>query len=155
MGYEIERKFLIRNNSWQQALLEPGKNYCQGYLLREGGRTVRIRTAGAQGFITIKGKSNGLGKPEFEYEIPLEDAEALLQLCSPSLIFKTRFLVKHINHLWEIDVFEGDNTGLVVAEIELEHEAEEFHLPEWAGEEVTDDGRYSNASLSRFPFCNW
>ncbi|TND08626.1 MAG: adenylate cyclase [Bacteroidetes bacterium] len=155
MGIEIERKFLVKDESWKQALSEPGKPYRQGYMLSDNRRTVRVRTAGDKGFITIKGKGKGLRRPEFEYEIPLEDAKELLALCDETIIVKKRHLVQHEAHTWEVDVFEGDNAGLIVAEIELSHEDETFAVPDWAGEEVTFDGRYSNASLSRRPWSKW
>lgn len=155
MPIEIERKFLLKNDSWKNHLSEAGKPYRQGYLLSDGKRTVRVRTAGDKGFITIKGKGNGLARPEFEYEIPLADANELLALCDPSIISKTRYLVQHAAHTWEIDVFDGDNAGLIVAEIELGSEDESFELPAWIGEEVTHDGRYSNAKLSRTPWKDW
>lgn len=154
MAEEIERKFLVRNDDWKKAAGE-GKAYRQGYLLSDSRRTVRVRTAGSKGFITIKGKGNGLRRPEFEYGIPYEDACELLLLCEPGIIEKKRYLVPAGKHTWEIDVFEGENEGLLVAEIELAHEDEEFEKPSWAGEEVTFDGRYSNASLSRMPWRKW
>lgn len=153
MATETERKFLIRNDSWRSAAGE-GKNYRQGYLAR-GNSTVRVRTAGMHGFITVKGKGNGISRPEFEYEIPFSDAEEMFVLCTGSIISKKRFIVMHENHCWEIDVFEGENEGLLVAEIELTDENETFAIPEWAGEEVSTDGRYSNASLSQFPWKDW
>jgi len=154
MPLEIERKFLLKNDDWKTQAHDR-QPYCQGYLLSDGKRTLRIRTAGEKGFITIKGKAKGLARPEFEYEIPLEEARELLKLCDPPLIVKTRFFVQHAEHLWEIDVFEGDNAGLIVAEIELQEEEEIFARPAWLGEEVTDDRRYSNASLSRNPWKIW
>ncbi len=116
--------------------------------------TVRVRTAGDKGFLTLKTRGNGISRDEFEYEIPLEDAKQLLAMC-PDLVRKTRHLVHHHDHTWEVDVFGGENEGLVVAEIELDSEDELFVLPAWAGEEVTHDKRYSNASLCAKPWKTW
>jgi CYTH domain-containing protein len=129
----------------------------QGYLSSDPARTVRVRIRGDQGFLTIKGPSsaNGLARFEWEQTIPLEDAGALLLLCEPGMIDKTRFIVPCGRHNFEVDVFHGDNDGLVVAEIELGTEDEHFDQPDWLGEEVTDDARYYNAMLTRNPFRQW
>jgi len=154
MGKEIEKKFLIDNEDWQ-GLVE-GKCYCQGYLNREKGRTVRIRTIGDQGFITVKGATRGATRLEFEYEIPLQDAREMLQtLCHKPLIEKTRYKIPFAGFIWEVDVFSGENEGLIFAEIELNHEDEKFSLPHWIGDEVTDDPRYYNANLVTNPYKNW
>ena len=153
MAIEIERKFLVRNNYWQEKA-ETGLPCRQGYLCAEHGKTVRVRTLGARAFLTIKGKTHGLSRAEFEYEIPVDDAEALLQMCDQR-IEKTRYLVPHENHTWEVDVFEGENKGLILAEIELKSEDETFILPDWIGDEVSGDPRYYNAQLSRHPFTRW
>ena len=156
MGVEIERKFLIREgyeNNWRGDVI--GTPYVQGYLSREKGRTVRVRVAGEKAFITIKGELQGISRSEFEYGIPLEDARAMLPLCDGPLVEKTRHLIPHAGHVWEVDVFHGENEGLTVAEIELKEEATPIQMPEWAGREVTDDPRYYNSSLTRHPFREW
>jgi CYTH domain-containing protein len=153
MGTEIERKFLIKDDSWREGAR--GTRYQQGYLSAVKERTVRVRVAGEQAFLTIKGKSQGIARSEYEYEIPLADARELLTLCEPSIIEKTRYKVDVAGFIWEIDVFEGENKGLIVAEIELDREDEAFTLPPWAGAEVSSDPRYYNASLSKHPFTRW
>jgi len=153
MGKEIERKFLVTSDSWRQHAT--GKTYRQGYLSRRPGCTVRIRLAGDEGFLTIKGKLKGLVRDEFEYPVPAADAEEMLTLCEGSLIEKTRYRLPQDDLVWEIDEFHGDNDGLVVAEMELPTPDHPFHRPEWIGEEVTDDRRYYNAELSVRPFREW
>jgi adenylate cyclase len=153
MGVEIERKFLVRAELWKAA--SAGTLYRQGYLSLEKGRTVRVRRAGDKAFVTIKGASVGLVRAEFEYEIPLADVGPLLALCIPPLIEKRRHLVPHEGHTWEVDEFLGDNAGLLVAEIELDHPKEAFARPAWVAEEVTDDARYLNSSLVTLPFSRW
>jgi adenylate cyclase len=156
MGVEIERKFLVRRELWPGASVVSSRiRYQQGYLSRERGRTVRVRRAGAHAFLTIKGESVGLARPEFEYEIPLADAEPLLGLCESPLIDKYRSVVPHEGHTWEVDEFLGANAGLLVAEIELSRADEPFARPAWVGDEVTDDRRYLNASLVAHPFSEW
>lgn len=153
---ETERKFLVRNDSYkQQAYIQ--KRITQGYLSSVPERTVRVRTKGDQGFLTIKGKSNesGTSRMEWEKEISVADAEQLLALCEKGVIDKIRHEVKVGNHVYEVDEFFGDNAGLVVAEIELADENEEFTKPEWLGEEVTGTERYYNAYLSRNPYNTW
>jgi adenylate cyclase len=157
MAIEIERKFLIKDNNWQE---QPGLTVThirQGYLISDEGRTVRVRWRNGKGYLTVKGKpaTGSIARLEYEYEIPGADAEALLLLCSRPLIEKKRWLLANGTHTWEIDVFEGENAGLTVAEIELGSENEDFGKPEWLGEEVTYDKRYSNAALSRVPFSQW
>ena len=154
MGQEIERKFLVTNDTWRTKA--SGTHYRQGFLSTEPERTVRVRVAGDRGTLTIKGKTIGATRPEFEYDIPREDAEQLLDtLCQRPLIEKVRYLLREGPHTWEIDVFEGDNAGLVVAEIELQREDEAFERPPWLGEEVTHDPRYFNASLVHKPYSRW
>lgn len=153
MTMEIERKFLVLGDSWKTGAR--GTLYQQGYLSIESGRSVRVRIAGEKAWLTIKGETQSISRPEFEYDIPVEDARELMALCLPGIISKTRYLVPLGAHCWEIDVFEGDNAGLVVAEIELQDEREDFEQPAWLGREVTDDARYYNASLTGNPFCNW
>ncbi len=154
MGLEIERKYLLKNANWKQHIKKQTQ-IKQGYLNAEKERTVRVRVYGNQGFLTIKGKSIGATRQEFEYEIPLKDAIALMLLCQQPIIEKTRFEVEVDKKIWEIDVFEGENEGLTLAEIELNSEAETFQIPEWIGKEVTDDIRYFNSKLMANPFKNW
>ncbi len=153
MAEEIERKFLLRNDSWRREAR--GIHYRQGYLSSVKERTVRVRIVGEQGFLTVKGVTRGFSRLEFEYEIPFADAEPLLEMCEKPIIEKKRYKLKHRDLLWEIDEFEGDNEGLILAEVELESEDQEIVLPLWIGEEVTADERYYNASLSRRPFKEW
>ena len=154
MGQEIERKFLVRNDTWRRNAT--GTHYRQGYLCTEPERTVRVRIAGDRGTLTIKGKTVGATRAEFEYDIPRKEAEQLLDtLCQRPLIEKVRYVIRDGSHIWEIDVFEGDNEGLVVAEIELQSEDEVFQRPDWLGEEVTHDAHYFNASLVHKPYNRW
>lgn len=150
---EIERKFLVRGSSWKQD--SETLSIRQGYFASSAKGVVRIRRQEQRGFLTIKGRIEGLTRTELEYEIPVEDAETLLSMCEGRLIEKTRHVVFHAGKKWEIDVFEGLNAGLVVAEIELEAEDEPFERPQWLGEEVSADRRYSNSSLSRRPYSEW
>lgn len=152
MAVEIERKFLVIGQPWQQA---PGVWFRQGYLNRDKARTVRVRVAGDAAFLTIKGVSVGATRAEFEYPIPLADAEALLALCEGPLVEKTRYLLDHAGTRWELDVFAGDNAGLVVAEVELLSEDQVFAHPDWLGAEVTQDARYFNSNLARHPYRQW
>ena len=155
MALEIERKFLItgdfKTESYQATRIT------QGYLSSVPERTVRVRVKGEKGFLTIKGKGNvsGTSRYEWEKEIPVEEARELLQLCEPGIIDKTRYLIRHEGHLFEVDEFHGDNVGLVVAEIELEKENENFLRPAWLGKEVTGDRKYYNAMLSKNPYTRW
>lgn len=155
MGIEIERKFLLRDERWRDAPGISSKPYRQGYLLRDSGKTIRVRVAGDKGYITIKGKTTSIARPEYEYEIPLKDAEELFAFCQGQIIEKTRYRIPYGKHVWEVDEFSGDNAGLVVAEIELNAEDEAFEKPEWVGEEVSTDRRYTNAALSNNPWRNW
>ncbi|MGB5349282.1 MAG: CYTH domain-containing protein [Polyangiales bacterium] len=154
MPVEIERKFLIAGDGWREKAV--GTAYRQGFLSTEPERTVRVRLAGSNGSITIKGKTVGARREEFEYEIPFEHAQQMLDtLCKRPLIEKVRYTLPVGRHIWEIDVFEGDNAGLVVAEIELASENEAFEKPDWAGEEVTGDPRYFNSNLVAAPYRTW
>jgi|TARA_R110000823_G_scaffold55246_3_gene135074 adenylate cyclase len=154
MGVEIERKFLLKNDIWEG--FKKGKiTIKQGYLNSDIERTVRVRLFGTTGFITVKGKVNGLSRPEFEYEIPYKDAVTLLTLCEQPIIEKIRYYIHQGDLVWEIDVFEGDNEGLVVAEIELTSETQSFYKPTWLGEEVSDDAKYYNSSLIKHPYQMW
>ncbi len=152
MATEIERKFLVTGNDWKSA---PPTYYCQGYLNRDRSRTVRIRIAGDQAFLTVKGLTTGASRPEFEYSIPVEDAEAMLKFCEQPLIEKNRRIVPHAGMNWEVDEFLGLNAGLVIAEIELVSEDQAIELPSWIGREVTEDNRYYNSNLSLHPFSSW
>ena len=154
MGVEIERKFLPRGDGWRE--LSKGTPYRQGYLCTGSGLTVRVRIAGEKGFLTIKGPGSGTTRAEFEYQIPTEDAAEMLDgLCEKPLIEKNRYTIGYQGFVWEVDEFFGDNEGLVVAEIELEFEEQQFELPEWIGEEVTGDPRYFNTSLVKKPYSTW
>jgi adenylate cyclase len=154
MAQEIERKFLVGSNAWRSGAR--GLRVRQGYLSSVRERTVRVRVSGDQATLTIKGPPEGLTRPEFEYPIPLADAEALLdQLCERPLIDKVRWSVEYAGMRWEIDEFEGENAGLVVAELELADERQDFERPPWIGREVSDDARYQNASLIRHPYSQW
>lgn len=155
MGVEIERKFLVRNRDWFARIYSSAR-IRQGYLANETDISVRVRTVGSEAWLTIKGPARGMSRPEFEYAIPRADAEQMLaHLCRKPLIEKTRYWLNHGDHTWEIDVFEGDNTGLVVAEVELGAVEEDVDLPPWVGDEVTDDSRYLNASLVKRPYRQW
>jgi CYTH domain-containing protein len=149
---EIERKFLVTGTEWRQT-----KSICiqQGYLCRGNGKTVRIRLAGEKAFLTIKGSREGITRAEFEYEIPFGEGEELLTLCDDAIIEKKRHVVKYKGFKWEVDEFQGENEGLVVAEIELDKEDQQFERPGWVGQEVTGDTRYYNANLVSNPYCTW
>jgi adenylate cyclase len=153
MGSEIERKFLVDTAEWKPR--DAGTPYTQGYLSSAKERTVRVRREGDRAVITIKGPTQGVTRAEFEYPIPVEDAEAMFALCEQPLIEKVRHAEEHGGHTWEIDVFGGDNAGLVVAEIELAGEDEQVDVPAWAIREVSDDPRYFNANLVANPYKNW
>lgn len=152
MATEIERKFHVTGNGWRQA--NPVR-FSQGYLNRDPERTVRVRLAGEQASITIKGITKGISRVEFEYAIPVADAEQLLKLCQGPIIQKARHVVVHQGTTWEVDEFFGDNTGLVVAEFELDNEHQSFERPDWLGVEVTDDPRYFNSNLAAHPYSSW
>ncbi len=154
MGLEIERKFLLKNDAWK-AEADNGLEIKQGYLSSVIERTVRVRVIGEKGMLTVKGKTENLTRKEFEYEIPYEEAISLLDLCEKPIIEKKRYLVKRDNLTWEIDIFEGDNQGLHVAEVELESEAQSFELPDWAGNEVSQESKYYNSALITNPYNSW
>lgn len=153
MGVEIERKFLVKGEQWKN-LADPVV-YRQGYLCQDKDRTVRVRIAGSRGYLTVKGKNNGIERLEFEYEIPLHDADQLLHLASKPLIEKTRRKIPFGGFVWEVDEFFGENEGLVVAEIELPNADTSFQKPTWIGQEVSDDPRYYNSNLAVNPWRNW
>ena len=154
MAKEIERKFLVKGDSWRGQ--GSGKRYRQGYLSTVKGRTVRVRAAGDKGFITVKGIDVGPTRSEYEYEIPLADAKEVLDhLCERPLIVKTRYRIQFGGLTWEVDEFEGENRGLITAEVELRDENQEVSLPDWIGAEVTGDPRYFNSNLVAHPFSRW
>lgn len=152
MAVEIERKFLV-GRGWPKP--KKGLDCVQGYLHSEKRCTIRVRTMGEKAFLTIKSATKGLSRQEFEYAIPADDARALLELCERPPIRKVRYHVRYRGALWEIDEFQGDNRGLLVAEIELKSERQKIALPPWIGEEVSGDPRYLNAALYRRPFRFW
>jgi len=154
MGTEIERKFLVRDESWRLAPAE-SRRLRQGYLAIDGQFTVRVRTDGEKAWLTLKGPQIGLVRAEFEYGLPFEDAETLLGLCRGRVVEKIRHRVPFGRHVWEIDEFLGANAGLVVAEVELGQPNEPFGRPNWLGEEVSEDSRYLNANLSLKPYGSW
>jgi adenylate cyclase len=154
MGIEIERKFLVKDDSWKEHV-EKELVCKQGYLVSDRNSTVRVRVIGDKAFLTVKGATYGLSRSEYEYEIPVMDAEGMLQFCPNAPVEKTRYLVRHAGMTWEVDVFEGQNSGLVMAEIELESEGQEFERPAWIGKEVSGDERYYNGYLSQNPFRRW
>ena len=154
MGQEIERKFLVKTESWRRP--KDGVRYRQGYLSTVKERTVRVRAAGNKGFITVKGITVGASRSEYEYEIPLADANEMLErLCERPLIEKTRYRIPGDGVVWEVDEFEGENAGLTTAEVELKSEHQAVSIPDWVGKEVTTDSRYFNANLVAHPFTRW
>lgn len=154
MGQEIERKFLLKSNSWKEGAF--GDYYCQGYLSSQKERTVRVRIIGEQGYLTIKGPSKGASRMEFEYQIDFNEAKTMLEeLCEQPLIEKYRYKIQQDQFIWEIDEFLGKNQGLIIAEIELEHENQKYPKPDWLGKEVTNDPRYFNSNLVSNPFSTW
>lgn len=157
MGLEIERKFLVDHAKWN-TLIKPKPDYfIQGYLHSEPGKTIRVRATNQKGFITIKGKSSkdGLSRSEFEYEIPKQEALELLTTFTEKTIEKNRYEILFEDNVWEVDVFEGSNNGLIVAEIELESAEQAFKKPDWVREEVTSDFRYFNSALIETPYTKW
>jgi adenylate cyclase len=155
MGVEVERKFLVSDESWRDEVTSSTR-IVQGYLAQTPRATVRVRVKGDSGFLTIKGASVGVARSEFEYEIPMADALAMLdELAQGPVIDKVRNLVPVGAHLWEVDVFAGENAPLVMAEVELADAEESFTLPGWAGPEVSDDHRYFNVNLARTPYSTW
>ena len=153
MNVEIERKFLVKSEAWRG--LAEGVRFRQGYLQTHP-CTVRVRTEGERGVLTIKGQTRGFSREEFEYEIPRGDADRMLDtLALPSLIDKIRYKIPYQGFVWEVDEFLGDNAGLVVAEVELESADQVFARPDWAGAEVTDELRYYNLALASRPYSQW
>lgn len=156
MSLEIERKFLVNNTEFKKLAYQQN-TLKQGYLNTDKSRTVRVRIQDDNAYLTVKGKSNQSGTTRFEWEkeIAISDAENLLLLCEESIIEKTRFLIKNNHLIFEVDEFYGDNKGLIIAEIELNSENENFHKPIWLGKEVTGDSKYYNSNLSKNPLKNW
>lgn len=155
MSQEIERKFLVINDSWKRRA-DAGTPMRQGYMAGSEKSSVRVRVAGDAAWLNIKSATLGITRTEFDYEIPVMDAHEMLEkLCDARLIEKIRYHVPHGAHVWDVDVFCGANTGLVVAEIELKDAGEPFDKPPWTGDEVSDDPRYYNVCLVRDPYCNW
>lgn len=155
MGVEIERKFLLTSDQWRGAV-QSSQRMVQGYLAGDDGASVRVRIAGHEARLNIKGRTLGARRLEFEYPVPVVDAEVMLaELAGRQVLAKTRHYVHHEGHRWEIDEFEGDNAGLIVAEIELEDELESFVRPPWLGEEVTENARYYNVCLVDAPYASW
>jgi adenylate cyclase len=149
MPVEIERKFLVASDGWRASAV--GLRFCQGYLARSDGVTVRVRRAGSRAYLTVKGEPDGLVRPEFEYDVPVEEAEAMFELCHRPLIEKTRYEVPHAGLVWHVDEFEGDNAGLVLAEVELDHPEQPVDCPSWLGPEVSHDPRFRNSRLVDAP----
>lgn len=155
MGKEIERKFLIDQQQWDNLSKPEGKLFRQGYLLSDKDKTVRVRATETKGFLTIKGQTIGATRMEYEYEIPVAEATELLDNFSLSELSKTRYEIPFSGKVWEVDVFLGDNKGLTVAEIELDSEDEIFDLPDWVSKEVTEEEKYYNSNLTVIPFKDW
>ena len=155
MALEIEHKFLLRDERWRDQV-EHSLRMRQGYLVSDATRSVRVRVAGDQGYLNIKSGTLGIARREYEYRIPLDEAEELLDtLCEKPLLEKTRHFIHYGDHLWEVDEFSGDNAGLIVAEVELGAVDEAFARPDWIGEEVSHDLRYYNSQLVRHPYKDW
>ena len=155
MALEIERKFLVNRTLWEKLLKPAGDFFRQGYLLADPQKTVRVRLANNEAFLTIKGKTQGATRPEYEYQIPQTDARELLDSFAEAELSKTRYKIMHAGKLWEIDEFTGENEGLILAEIELTSEDETFALPDWVTEEVTGQRKYYNSQLCANPYKTW
>jgi len=155
MGIEIERKYLVNKEKWNKITKTEKQFIRQGYLLTDPHKTIRVRLTDTLGFITIKGLSQGATRAEFEYEIPKLDAMQLLDMFAIADLIKIRYKVKFKNKIWEVDEFSGDNLGLIVAEIELSNENEQFELPDWVEQDVTEEKKYYNSNLSVNPYKNW
>ena len=155
MPTEIERKFLLADDSWRESA-HASARFRQGYLSTSGRSAIRVRVSPEKSRLTIKSSDSGMVRAEYEYDVPRAHAEEMLDtLCIGSIIEKTRHLIKHGRHTWEVDVFEGDNNGLILAEVELEDSDEVIEHPNWLGREVTGDVRYYNAYLAEHPYCQW
>ena len=155
MAKEIERRFLVIGDDWRDRA--DGLFYTQGYIsTAQTGQTVRVRIAGEQAYLTLKGSTTGITRTEFEYSIPVADAQEMLaSMCDRPLIEKIRYRLPIGDLIWEIDEFKGDNAGLIVAEVELRSETQPIERPSWLGKEVSGDPRYYNANLRNQPYCNW
>ncbi len=154
MAKEIERKFLVLNDDYKKG--SEGILYKQGFLNTHKERVVRIRLVGKKGYLTVKGLTSNISRCEYEYEIPFDEAEHMLnEICEKPIIIKKRYKIPRESFVWEVDEFLEDNKGLVIAEIELEHEGQEFPIPSWLGKEVSGDPKYYNANLVRFPYLKW
>ena len=155
MAKEIERKFLVDSQALKP-LLRQGITIKQGYIPTSNAVTVRVRIKNEKAFLTIKGKTTGISRSEYEYPIPLDDGEAMLgSLCHQQQIIKTRYEIVHDGTLWEVDVFEGQNQGLVIAEVELKNENQSITLPSWVTREVSAESKYYNVNLMQHPYCQW
>jgi adenylate cyclase len=153
---ERERKFLIKNEEWRSAVKDGGELIRQGYLVAEKERSVRVRVAGDMGYLAVKGETVGIACLEYEYPIPVDEADEILTtLCDRPLIEKIRYRIPYEDSLWEIDEFRGENQGLIVAEVEMDDAREDIPLPHWIGEEVSHDPRYLNVNLVKKPFFTW
>lgn len=155
MGIEIERKFLVKKDKWAQVVKAERSLFRQGYILSDPQKTIRVRLTDTEAFLTIKGQTVGVARPEFEYNIPMEDARHMLDNFCISELSKIRYFIPHNGHTWEVDEFLGQNEGLIVAEIELSSEDEQFSLPDWVDKEVTDEKKYSNSNLAVKPYGEW
>ncbi len=155
MGIEIERKFLVKKENWNELEKPNGENFRQGYLLTDPKKTIRVRQTSDKGFLTIKGISVGATRAEYEYEIPFVEAQELLDQFAVSELSKIRYKISVDHHIWEVDVFFGENEGLIVAEIELKTEDESFKIPDWIAQEVTAEEKYFNSNLTLNPYKNW
>ncbi|SDP79829.1 CYTH domain-containing protein [Mucilaginibacter sp. OK268] len=155
MAIEIERKFLVDHEQWRILNKPEGKHYRQGYILSDDIKTIRVRVTDEHGYITIKGKTKGISRLEYEYTIPVNEGVELLNNFAVSELEKIRYCISYEGKVWEVDDFLGENQGLLVAEIELEDEAETFKLPQWITVEVTGDKKYYNSALSIEPFNTW
>ncbi len=155
MGTEIERKFLVDHEKWGRISKPEGVQYQQGYILSNAGQTIRIRVSDKQAILNMKSKVSQLSRKEYEYEIPLKDGLEILEAFTKNGTEKVRYNISFGDKTWEVDVFSGDNIGLIVAEIELNSEDEAFEKPDWVTIEVTDDDRYTNSSLATHPYKNW
>ncbi|MCP9753074.1 CYTH domain-containing protein [Ferruginibacter sp. HRS2-29] len=155
MPLEIERKFLVHHQQWQQLEKPAGELFRQGYILTDAAKTIRVRITPSTAFLTIKGLTTGISRPEYEYEIPQHEAAELLDHFAIAELSKIRYKIKAGGHLWEVDEFLAGNAGLIVAEIELKSEEEKFMVPAWIADEVTEEEKYYNANLTTHPYSKW
>ncbi|HTF80696.1 MAG TPA: CYTH domain-containing protein [Cytophagales bacterium] len=155
MGVEIERKFKVYHEKWQQLQKNEGELYIQGYITTDAHKTIRVRVTSEKAYFTLKGISHGAVRKEFEYEIPQADAQELLEHFASAQLHKIRHKVVVSGKIWEVDVFKGDNEGLIIAEIELTDVGEDFEIPDWVSEEVTGQEKYYNSNLTLKPYKSW